>query len=104
MTIGTGTIKKEVLGVYPPGSMHMVGDGFPVRNMIPGSGVGEQLSPFLLLDYMGPEYFRRRIGVLVWVSIRIGDLKQSRLCIRAVLRIVIQPEAEASSVRVTCNG
>jgi redox-sensitive bicupin YhaK (pirin superfamily) len=66
MTIGTGTIKKEVLGVYPPGSMHMVGDGFPVRNMIPGSGVGEQLSPFLLLDYMGPEYFPptdRRLGV-----------------------------------------
>jgi redox-sensitive bicupin YhaK (pirin superfamily) len=65
MTIGTGTI-KEVLGVYPPGSTHMVGDGFPVRNMIPGSGVGEQLSPFLLLDYMGPEFFPptdRRLGV-----------------------------------------
>jgi len=65
MVIGTGAI-KEVLGVYPPGSTHMVGDGFPVRNMIPGSGVGEQLSPFLLLDYMGPEYFPptdRRLGV-----------------------------------------
>jgi len=65
MVIGTGAI-KEVLGVYPPGSTHMVGDGFPVRNMIPGSGVGEQLSPFLLLDYMGPEYFpptNRRLGV-----------------------------------------
>jgi redox-sensitive bicupin YhaK (pirin superfamily) len=66
MAIGTGTIKKEVLGVYRPGSAHMVGDGFPVRNMIPGSGVGEQLSPFLLLDYMGPEFFPptdRRLGV-----------------------------------------
>jgi redox-sensitive bicupin YhaK (pirin superfamily) len=34
--------------------------------MIPGSGVGEQLSPFLLLDYMGPEVFSptdRRLGV-----------------------------------------
>jgi redox-sensitive bicupin YhaK (pirin superfamily) len=34
--------------------------------MIPGSGVGEQLSPFLLLDYMGPEFFPptdRRLGV-----------------------------------------
>ncbi len=57
---------KEVVGIYPPGSAHMVGDGFPVRNMIPGSGVGEQLSPFLLLDYMGPEFFPptdRRLGV-----------------------------------------
>ncbi len=44
----------------------MVGDGFPVRNMIPGAGVDEQLSPFLLLDYMGPEYFPptdQRLGV-----------------------------------------
>ncbi|TKB69300.1 MAG: pirin family protein [Nitrospira sp.] len=65
MATGTAVI-KEVLGVYPPGSRHMVGDGFPVRNMIPGSGVGEQLSPFLLLDYMGPEVFSptdRRLGV-----------------------------------------
>ena len=50
-TIGT----KELVGVYQPGSHHMVGDGFPVRNMIPGAGVDEQLSPFLMLDYMGPE-------------------------------------------------
>ena len=44
----------------------MVGDGFPVRNMIPGAGVDEQLSPFLLLDYLGPEQFpptHRRLGV-----------------------------------------
>jgi redox-sensitive bicupin YhaK (pirin superfamily) len=44
----------------------MVGDGFPVRNMIPGAGVEEQLSPFLLLDYLGPEQFpptTRRLGV-----------------------------------------
>ncbi len=65
MATGTAVIKK-VVGIYPPGSAHMVGDGFPVRNMIPGSGVGEQLSPFLLLDYMGPEVFSptdRRLGV-----------------------------------------
>jgi quercetin 2,3-dioxygenase len=60
------TADKDVLGVYRAGSHHMVGDGFPVRNMIPGVGVDEQLSPFLLLDYMGPEYFPptdRRLGV-----------------------------------------
>jgi len=59
-------VAKEVIGIYQPGSTHMVGDGFPVRNMIPGAGVDEQLSPFLLLDYMGPEYFPptdRRLGV-----------------------------------------
>jgi redox-sensitive bicupin YhaK (pirin superfamily) len=44
----------------------MVGDGFPVRNMIPGAGVEEQLSPFLMLDYLGPEQFpptSRQLGV-----------------------------------------
>lgn len=57
---------KEVAGVYQAGSQHMVGDGFPVRNMIPGAGVDEELSPFLLLDYLGPEQFpptTRRLGV-----------------------------------------
>ena len=57
---------KDVTGVYRAGSQHMVGDGFPVRNMIPGAGVEEQLSPFLLLDYMGPEQFpptNRQLGV-----------------------------------------
>jgi redox-sensitive bicupin YhaK (pirin superfamily) len=58
--------EKEILGVYQAGSRHMVGDGFPVRNMIPGAGVDEQLSPFLLLDYMGPNHFPptdRQLGV-----------------------------------------
>ncbi len=60
------TSAKELVGVYQAGSHHMVGDGFPVRNMIPGAGVEEQLSPFLMLDYMGPEQFpptTRRLGV-----------------------------------------
>ena len=48
---------KTVVQVYRHGSAHMVGDGFPVRNLIPGDGVGEQLSPFLLLDYAGPADF-----------------------------------------------
>ena len=59
-------VTKDVMGVYQAGSQHMVGDGFPVRNMIPGAGVEEQLSPFLLLDYLGPEQFpptTRRLGV-----------------------------------------
>jgi redox-sensitive bicupin YhaK (pirin superfamily) len=59
-------LTKELAGVYRAGSQHMVGDGFPVRNMIPGAGVDEQLSPFLLLDYLGPEQFpptNRQLGV-----------------------------------------
>ena len=57
---------KELVEIYQAGSHHMVGDGFPVRNMIPGAGDDEQFSPFLLLDYMGPEHFpptNRRLGV-----------------------------------------
>jgi redox-sensitive bicupin YhaK (pirin superfamily) len=60
------SIAKEIRGIYQAGSQHMVGDGFPVRNMIPGAGVEEQLSPFLLLDYLGPEQFppaTRQLGV-----------------------------------------
>ena len=48
---------KKVIEIHRYGSRHWVGDGFPVRNLIPGSTVGEQLSPFLLLDYAGPEQF-----------------------------------------------
>jgi redox-sensitive bicupin YhaK (pirin superfamily) len=49
---------KTVVEVHRYGSRHWVGDGFPVRNLIPGNTVGEQLSPFLLLDYAGPEHFQ----------------------------------------------
>ncbi len=47
-------LEKRVLGLYRPGSVHKVGDGFHVRNLFPSNGVGEHLSPFLLLDYAGP--------------------------------------------------
>ncbi|MBX3236719.1 MAG: pirin family protein [Nitrospiraceae bacterium] len=49
--------QKEVLGVYRPGSAHMVGDGFPVRNLFPSNDLDERLSPFLMLDYAGPRDF-----------------------------------------------
>ena len=56
MSIAAG-VDKKVVEVHRYGSRHWVGDGFPVRNLIPGNSVGEQLSPFLLLDYAGPENF-----------------------------------------------
>ena len=49
--------EKKVVQIHRYGSRHWVGDGFPVRNVIPGNSVGETLSPFLLLDYAGPETF-----------------------------------------------
>ena len=48
---------KSVMGVYEPGSTHMVGDGFPVRNVFPSHDLTEEISPFLLLDYAGPTSF-----------------------------------------------
>jgi len=51
------TTKKEVLGIYQPGSTHMVGDGFPVRNLFPSNDLDREISPFLMLDYAGPHYF-----------------------------------------------
>jgi len=50
-------LKKTVLGVVrsPPG--HWVGDGFPVRTLFAYNGIGQELSPFLMLDYAGPAEF-----------------------------------------------
>ena len=49
--------QKEVLGVFEAGSNHWVGDGFPVHNLIPSSGVDRQIDPFLMLDYVSPTEF-----------------------------------------------
>ena len=48
---------KDIVGIYQPGSTHMVGDGFPVRNLFPGNELDREVSPVLLLDYAGPPYF-----------------------------------------------
>ncbi|GJL69759.1 MAG: quercetin 2,3-dioxygenase [Nitrospirales bacterium] len=60
------TQMKSISGIYKPGSTHMVGDGFPVRNIFPSQNLTEEISPFLLLDYAGPESFpptNQRLGV-----------------------------------------
>ena len=56
MTTTTATT-KEIHGVYQPGSTHMVGDGFPVRNLFPSNDLDRHVDPFLMLDYAGPQYF-----------------------------------------------
>ena len=45
---------KQITGIYTAPAQHWVGDGFPVRSMFSYQTHGEQLSPFLLLDYAGP--------------------------------------------------
>lgn len=48
---------RSVDGVYGKQSRHWVGDGFPVRTLFYYGDQGEQVSPFLLLDYAGPHTF-----------------------------------------------
>jgi len=55
-TIATAAI-KDIVGIYQPGSAYMVGDGFPVRNLFPSNELDREVSPFLMLDYAGPQYF-----------------------------------------------
>lgn len=51
---------KRLVGTYRPGSTHMVGDGFHVRNLFPSNPLGERISPFLMLDYAGPTNYSAR--------------------------------------------
>lgn len=50
---------KNILGVYTTPRLHWVSDGFPVRSLFSYLNHGEQLSPFLLLDYAEPADFTR---------------------------------------------
>lgn len=58
---------KQLIGIHDAPRGHWVGDGFPVRSLFSYNGVGQQLSPFLLLDHAGPMEFtpttaRRGVG------------------------------------------
>ncbi|MBS0193042.1 MAG: pirin family protein [Proteobacteria bacterium] len=48
---------KKIIGVHSAPQGHWVGDGFPVRSLFSYDGLGQVLSPFLLLDYAGPHHF-----------------------------------------------
>lgn len=48
---------KKVLGVHNAPPRHWVGDGFPVRSLFNYTGLGLQLSPFLMLDHAAPTHF-----------------------------------------------
>ena len=80
-------VTKDVVGIYQPGSPHMVGDGFPVRNLFPSNELDREVSPFLMLDYTGPQYFTptdhpRGVG-----SIRIAGLRLSPSSMKGWWRI-----------------
>ena len=58
---------KKLIGIYQSSRTHWVGDGFPVRSVFDYNGLGKNLSPFLLLDYVAPYQFpptndRRGVG------------------------------------------
>ena len=46
-------MRKDSRRLQQPAAQHWVGDGFPVRAMMSPGSHGQQLSPFLLLDYAG---------------------------------------------------
>ncbi|MFO0936281.1 MAG: pirin family protein [Gemmataceae bacterium] len=48
---------KKVLGIQRGGHAHWVGDGFPVRTVFSHYTHGQHISPFLMLDYVGPAEF-----------------------------------------------
>ena len=48
---------KRIIGTHETPQGHWVGDGFPVRSLFSYNTSGQQLSPFLLLDYAGPAEF-----------------------------------------------
>ena len=49
--------KSDQVKVYQPGSQHVVGDGFHVRNLFPSNDLDRELSPFIMLDYAGPTFY-----------------------------------------------
>jgi redox-sensitive bicupin YhaK (pirin superfamily) len=58
---------KQLLRTYQSWRTHWVGDGFPVRSVFDYNGLGKDLSPFVLLDYVAPYEFpptteRRGVG------------------------------------------
>lgn len=60
------TIERGVSRIYQAGASYWVGDGFPVRNLFPSTGISREVDPFLMLDYAGPREFppsRRPAGV-----------------------------------------
>jgi quercetin 2,3-dioxygenase len=64
--LGGNRAMKKLSFIRHASERHWVGDGFPVRNVFSYDGDAAALSPFLHLDYAGPENFppsKQRRGV-----------------------------------------
>lgn len=48
---------KRMVSISDPLGAHWVGDGFPVKNIFSYHGLGQVLSPFLMMDYAAPTEF-----------------------------------------------
>ena len=48
---------KSVIRIHSNNQAHWVGDGFPVRTLFSYQAMGEELSPFLMLDYASSTAF-----------------------------------------------
>jgi quercetin 2,3-dioxygenase len=48
---------KSVIAIHSNNQVHWVGDGFPVQTLFSYQSMGEELSPFLMLDYASPTRF-----------------------------------------------
>jgi redox-sensitive bicupin YhaK (pirin superfamily) len=48
---------KQIIGLRHADEQHWVGDGFPVQTLFSYQSMGEELSPFLMLDYASPTPF-----------------------------------------------
>ncbi|WOD41181.1 pirin family protein [Nodosilinea sp. E11] len=66
-TLNPTSTAKTLHSIQRTQGRHWVGDGFPVRTLMAYNGLGQTISPFLLLDYAGPAEFppttaRRGVG------------------------------------------
>lgn len=50
-------ISVPKIKIHQGGNPHWVGNGFPVRSIFGYNDLGQELSPFLLLDYAAPYFF-----------------------------------------------
>jgi len=66
-TLNQPSTVKTLHSIQRTRDRHWVGDGFPVRTLLAYNGLGQTISPFLLLDHAGPANFppttaRRGVG------------------------------------------
>jgi quercetin 2,3-dioxygenase len=52
-----GAAMKQILSIHRRGGGHWVGDGFPVHTIFNYRDLGQEVTPFLLLDHAGPAEF-----------------------------------------------